>query len=314
MKKIASVILTISIILTAGIFALPANAADKVYYPELEGIGMFAMGDSYFGGSTLGKSVTWVNKLGEKYNMNYSNEGIGGSTMSDYVTTNNPMSTRIRKYKKIDADIVLLEGGRNDRSKLVPLGDVDSRDTKTFRGAINFMIDFVLEKNPEALIILVTVWKHSNTNSLGYSNITYADAMRDVAEYRNDPRVICLYAADAELTSVDMDDPRFRVKYCTKPDDVSHLNEKGMDLVLPNMEKFIAEAYINYLSYLNPPETTVEETTAVETTAPAVTAETTAAPETEPAQESGCRGFVSFSALPLIILGAYAVIRKKKNA
>ena len=37
----------------------------------LMGITMYAMGDSYFGGSSLGKEGTWVNMLGEKYGMNY---------------------------------------------------------------------------------------------------------------------------------------------------------------------------------------------------------------------------------------------------
>ena len=197
MKKLTSLLLILATLLA---FAVPVNASET-YYPELEGIEMLAMGDSYFGGSTLGKSVTWVNKLGNKYKMKYANHGIGGSTMSDFVTTNDPMVTRIQKFKNINADIVLLEGGRNDRSKLVPLGDKDSRDTKTFCGAINFMIDHVLEKNPEAFIILVTTWKHSNKNNAGYSNVTYADAMRNVAEHRNDPRIVCLYAADPATRS-----------------------------------------------------------------------------------------------------------------
>jgi hypothetical protein len=73
---------------------------------------MYAMGDSYFGGSTLGKSVTWVNKLGNKYKMNYVNYGIGGSTMSDFVTNKEPMVKRIVRMKRDDANIILLEGGK----------------------------------------------------------------------------------------------------------------------------------------------------------------------------------------------------------
>ena len=310
MKRLTSLLLILATLLA---FAVPVNA-EETYYSELEGIQMLAMGDSYFGGSSLGKSVTWVNKLGNKYKMDYANHGIGGSTMSDFVTTNEPMVKRITKFKKINADIVLLEGGRNDRSKLVPLGDKDSRDTKTFYGAINFMIDYVLEKNPEAFIVLVTAWKHSSKTTSGYSNITYANVMRDIAEYRNDPRIVCLYAADPELTGVDMDDAKFRAKYCIKPDDVSHLNDEGMNLVLPKMEKFIAEAYINYLNYLNAPETTEEITTepAPETTLAPVTEEvTTAAPVTEHAEEKGCGGFSTYAFLILLVCGA--CLRKKRT-
>ena len=113
-----------------------------------------------------------------------------------------------------------------------------------------------------------------------------------------------------------MDNPRFRAHYCIEPDDVSHLNDEGMNYVLPKIEKFIAEAYINYLNYLNPPATTEEETTAApETTAEATTeAITTAAPETEPAPtESGCGGFICFSGFTALICGACLVICKKRK-
>jgi hypothetical protein len=286
----------------------------------LMGITMYAMGDSYFGGSSLGKEVTWVNKLGNKYNMTYVNYGIGGSTMSDFVTNKDPMVKRITRMKKGDANVIFLEGGRNDRSQQVPLGDRDSRDTKTFYGAVNYMLDYFREKYPNALIILVTAWKHSGKTTSGYNNITYADVMKDIAEYRNDPHIVCFYAADPEISGVDMDDVKFRTKYCIKPDDVSHLNDEGMNYVLPIIEKYVAEEYTKYLNYLNPPATTEEETTAApEPTAEATTAshETTAAPETEPVTEptaeSGCGGFVSLTSITVLICGACLVICKKRK-
>lgn len=319
MKKLISLLLTATTLLCSVLFCIPVSAADEAYYPELEGLTMYAMGDSYFGGSSLGKEVTWVNKLGNKYNMEYVNYGIGGSTMSDFVTNKEPMVKRISRMKRGDANIVLLEGGRNDRSQQVPLGDRDSRDTKTFYGAVNYMIDFCREKYPNALIILVTAWKHSGKTTSGYNNITYADVMLDIANYRNDPHVVCLYAADPELTGVDMDDARFRAQYCIDADDVSHLNDEGMNYVLPKIEKFIAEAYIEFLNYLNPPATTEEETTAApETTAEVTTEEVTEAPVTDPAtepapEESGCGGFICFSGFTALICGACLVICKKRH-
>ncbi len=317
MKKLTSIFLALVMIAGTFAFCIPASAAEETYYPELEGLAMYAMGDSYFGGSSLGKDVTWVNKLGNKYKMDYVNYGIGGSTMSDFVLDKSPMVGRVSRMRKTDANIILLEGGRNDRSQQVPLGDRDSRDTKTFYGAVNYMLDYFLEKYPSALIILVTAWKHSGKTTSGYNNITYADVMKDIAEYRNDPRIVCLYAADPELTGVDMDDARFRAKYCITADDVSHLNDEGMNNVLPKMEKFIAEAYIDYLNYLNPPATTEEETTA----APETTVEETVdcgmpdytEPATEPVSETGCGGFVSLGGLTALICGACLVICKKRK-
>ena len=72
MKKLTSLLLLLSMIAGTVLFAIPVGA-QEAYYPELEGITMYAMGDSYFGGSSLGKDVTWVNKLGNKYKMNYEN-------------------------------------------------------------------------------------------------------------------------------------------------------------------------------------------------------------------------------------------------
>lgn len=319
MKKAISLLLSIIMIATVFPFILHASAESSTNeYPILEGVTMYAMGDSYFGGSSLGKDVTWVNKLGNKYKMDYINYGIGGSTMSDYVTTNSPMVTRIRSIRRTPADIILLEGGRNDLNKEVPLGELDSRDTKTFHGAINFMLDYLRERYPEAFIITITPWKYSSKKSNGYSNITYADAMRSVVEARKDPHIVCLYAADPEITGVDMDKPQFRMQYCIKPTDVSHLNDEGMNMVLPYMEKFIADAYSAFLEWKNPPETTLEETTLSETTAEATTAEETVdcgMPDntvTDPVAEKGCGGIVALSALTIIICGACLVIFKKK--
>lgn len=213
----------------------------------LMGITMYAMGDSYFGGSSLGKEATWVNLLGEKYGMDYVNYGIGGSTMSDYVTDRNPMVLRYTKMAKGDADIILLEGGRNDRTQKVPIGDLESRDSKTFMGSINIMLDGMLKTYPNVLIILITPWYHTGTvAATGLSNVDYADAMRSLAEHRNDPRIVCLYAADPDTIGVNMNDASFREKYCIKPSDVSHLNEEGMKMILPVMEQFIAAEYAKF--------------------------------------------------------------------
>lgn len=213
----------------------------------LMGITMYAMGDSYFGGSSLGKEATWVNMLGEKYGMHYINYGIGGSTMSDYVTDKNPMVLRYTRMEKGDADIILLEGGRNDRSKEVPIGDLESRDSKTFMGSINIMLDGMLKTYPNALIILVTPWYHTGkVAATGLSNVDYANAMRSLAEHRNDKRIVCLYAADPNTIGVNMNDANFRKQYCIKPDDVSHLNLDGMKYVLTYMEQFIASEYAKF--------------------------------------------------------------------
>ena len=43
-----------------------------------------------------------------------------------------------------------------------------------------------------------------------------------------------------------MNDANFRAQYCIKPDDASHLNVAGMNMVLPYMEQFIATEYAKF--------------------------------------------------------------------
>lgn len=217
------------------------------YHSILEGLTFYAMGDSYFNGSKIGTENTWVNRMGDRYGMTYENYGIGGSTMSAYVTNRNPMVNRYQNMAKGDADFILLEGGRNDRNVAAPLGNIDSRDPKTFYGAVNTMIDGMLETYPNALIILVTPWYTISPSSAdGKShNVIYANALRDLAEHRNSHRVVCLYAADKDATGVNMDDKNFRNTY-TIDADTSHLNLKGMMMVQPYMEKCIADALATF--------------------------------------------------------------------
>lgn len=227
---------------------LSADYRNSEFYSVLEGITMYAMGDSYFGGSSLGKSLTWVNQLGDIYGMTYKNDGIGGSTVSDFTTDRNPMVRRNSTEFASKANVILLEGGRNDRTVCVPMGTNTDTDTKTFLGALNTMIDKYLADCPDALIILVTPWYHTGAVAkTGFSNVDYANAMVALAEYRNDPRVTCINAADKDATGINMNDASFRKKYCIKEDDVSHLNEQGMAYILPFFEKQIAERYTAFL-------------------------------------------------------------------
>lgn len=226
---------------------LSADYRNSEFYSVLEGITMYAMGDSYFGGSALGKDLTWVNQLGDIYGMTYKNDGIGGSTVSDFTTDRNPMVKRNSTEFASKANVILLEGGRNDRNVGVPIGENTSKDTKTFLGALNTMIDKYLAECPDAMIILVTPWYNTGKASTGLSNVDYANAMVALAEYRNDPRVTCINASDKDATGINMDDASFRSKYCIKDNDVSHLNEAGMAYILPFFEKQIAERYSEFL-------------------------------------------------------------------
>lgn len=211
---------------------------DEFYISQLEGIKMKVIGDSYFGGSSLGKEAAWPSLLARKYKMDFINYGVGGSTVSNFVTDRRPMCERYKDMKS-GADIVIFQGGRNDFNQKVPLGDINSYDTKTFAGAVNVLIDGLEAKYPQALLIGVTAW-YVNDEMYHYSEM-----MKAICEKRG---IVCFDAANQKLSGVYMDDPVFRATYCLSPTDVSHLNHDGMMLVLPVFEKFIGEKYIEFVN------------------------------------------------------------------
>lgn len=298
------------------------------YYSLLEGLKMYAIGDSYFGGSQLGQHQTWVNLLGNKYGMTYHNYGIGGNTLasaSGIGSNQPPMYTRYTEMPQ-GGDIYIIEGGRNDRHYNVPFGKNDDTRGNTIKGAINVMIKGVRAKNPNALIVLVTPWSYKTEKGYLGTNNDYADAIRELAEYYNDPHIVCLYAADEKFTGINMADARCRAKYSIAANDVSHLNANGMYMVEPIFEKWIAEKYAALKSLTLEDTSKAEKftgavhdetTTTIETT-PAPTADTTAVPTpadttTAGSGKSGCGSAVPCGILALLLPMAAVVLRKKKQ-
>ena len=307
------------------------------YYDVLESINMYAIGDSYFGGSGLGNHQTWVNLLGYKYDMTFHNQGIGGNTMANDASgelggNQPPMWTRT-KLLPADGDIYFVEGGRNDRRYMVPFGNDTDKTGATYKGAINLIIDQILEMNPNAFIVCVTPWSYiseGSSNRLGTNN-DYADAMKEVVEYRNQKNVVCMYAADAEWTGIDMGNTATRQKYCLTASDVSHLNADGMYMILPIFEKWIAEQYAKYkgvtlvndkaaeLFYAEASNedivTSVEQDDTTNTPTQDDTANTpTQDDTTEALAKKSCGSFNAVAVMATVICGIFgsAIIIKKK--
>lgn len=232
-------------------FASISAAADWLlgetddYYPVLEGLKMYAIGDSYFGGADLSQHQTWVNLLGYEYGMTFHNFGLGGTTIGAYTpleANHPPMCVR---YKELptDGDIYFVEGGRNDRHYMVPFGTNTDQIATTFKGGLNIILNYLREKAPDALIVLVTAWSYKTESGYLGTNDDYAAAMRELAAYRNDSHIVCLNAADVSFSGINMSDTSCRAKYTQNGNDVSHLNADGMFMVKDRFEGWIAEQY-----------------------------------------------------------------------
>ena len=221
------------------------DSKKQQYYEVLEGLTINSIGDSYFAGNGMDQAFVWLNLMAKKYGQDMNNYGVNGSMVSNFTGTNNPMCLRYSQMKNNNANIILVEGGKNDYNQATPLGTVDSRDNKTYMGALNVIIDGLKTKYPDAMIVCVTPWNFTNTRNHTLVSKDYCEAMRAVAEKQG---VYCLYAYDYNVSGVDMTSEVFRQANCMKPSDVSHLNETGMKLVMPRFEKVLAEFYTEFLA------------------------------------------------------------------
>ncbi len=216
---------------------------DAYHCDALEGLTVNALGDSYFGGSGLPQAQIWLNLWAKKYGMEMHNYGIGGSTVT--YGGHEPMCVRYANMQNNNADIVILEGGRNDFNGQFPLGELSSEDITTYMGAWNVLIDGVREKYPNAMIVMISPWNFPYEGGKALQREDYIGAMRAVAEAQG------VYFIDASVkkdTGVDMESPYFRREYCKNENDVSHLNAEGMKLVMPNFDKLIAACYEDFLA------------------------------------------------------------------
>ena len=161
-------------------------------YDVLEGITLSVIGDSYVAGKGLAdESSVWPALLATKYNMVFKNYGMNGSTISNYAGANyNPMVERYDQIEENNPDIIIVEGGRNDYNRDVPMGEDKSLDTKTMKGAVRYLITGLQEMFSNTLIIGVTCWEVGGLpNEQGYTCSEYGEAFIEVCKSLNVPYI-----------------------------------------------------------------------------------------------------------------------------
>ena len=215
------------------------DSTDSVYNEKLEGITMALFGDSYLAGNRLRGEYTWASMLADKYDMTLYNHAIGGSTISDRVTTHTPLVLRWDNDCG-DPSIIVIEGGRNDSSQSIPIGSVEDGSTQTFCGALKFMLRNLRAKYPDAMIVGITSYNSVDNPA----TIKYAQAMKQLFEHYGFP---CIYAADPAVSGVDTSTETFRDQYMELPTDYSHLNYRGHMMALPYFEAAMTKCYVDFL-------------------------------------------------------------------
>lgn len=116
------------------------------------------------------------------------NHGIGGTCVAGDGVNAMWQDTRINALDS-DPDVVLFTGGTNDWQTNITMGDISSVDTNTFYGACKTVLEKLISKYPNKLILTATpIWGKSPIlssakNNQGYTIGDYAKALQECSRY-----------------------------------------------------------------------------------------------------------------------------------
>lgn len=164
----------------------------KSFISPLFGKKIVFLGDSITAGYELPNYVTWCNKVGEKYSMDYYNYGINSNPIAKTTADTSGLQPMVIRYADMvdGADYVVVEGGANDRAFSVTLGTDDSTDITTFKGALNVLIDGLYTKYPKAKIVFLTPWYRIGNSTPNGANLyekDYVGAMLQICANHSVP-------------------------------------------------------------------------------------------------------------------------------
>ena len=163
----------------------------------LTGIRVLGLGDSLLCGHLEGNAASWFDAMGRKYGMTYYNFAVSGETVaySDQAKAEHGAASMVRRQEAIiekvqDPDLIILEGGTNDKGDNIPIGEDSDYEDTSFKGALNIMIDRFQEAYPDALIVCMTPyrWTNGETNALGLTYSDYSQAMKEICSLQG---VLC---------------------------------------------------------------------------------------------------------------------------
>ncbi|MBQ8717595.1 MAG: SGNH/GDSL hydrolase family protein [Clostridia bacterium] len=202
-------------------------------YNILNGKKIVAIGDDYLRGGATGDENTWLSLLASRYDMLYYNYSMNGSTMA--AITGAPSIAESYSDMVDGADVVILSGGKNDLLSNIPVGVLNTNDPTVYYGAVKTVVDGLMAKYPDAVIVCVTPWEED----------AYNTALATYAESLNDTRV-CAIRANKDMP-VFMGDDTYKSLYAQEFNGLNLLNPAGNRLVMPLFEAMIGSAYRNHL-------------------------------------------------------------------
>lgn len=215
---------------------------------------MVVCGDSLVYGSRIGNYPTWCTWIAAKYRMTLVNAGINGSSIAELtpeqITANggdehDPIVNRYNALLQAnkDADIIVYEGGANDRTQNVPLGDVTSTTKTEFCGAINRIINGTRIICPKAKVFFISIpWRWTELNSLNLNEADYAEAMTAVCAAKSIPCRNPCFDGDIDFRNSSIAawaDEGLWPNVVNPPAANRHYSPEAYQWIMPRIEKFI---------------------------------------------------------------------------
>ncbi len=236
--RFLALLLALSLFLT-----VPAGALDSMTEVRdgLEGKTILVLGDSFTAGYGLVfREQDWSYVIAGARNMTLLDFSISGSSIGAGPRSLYPMVVRcLMLPEDVSPDIVLLQGGSNDFTKGIPLGEMGSWDPETFYGAVNLTISTLREKYPDALIAGFTPWAGDETrNREDQVQQDYVDAMLEIFGSLGLP---CYDASNMDASGVRMPQDGFRSLYSLRPTDWYHLNALGHASFAPTFARWLED-------------------------------------------------------------------------
>ena len=208
---------------------------------NLKGLKINFLGDSITEGHGCSAVETrFTSKIAAEYGAITRNYGIGGTRLARQTKpSENPrhdldFPSRVAEMDP-DADLIVVFGGTNDFGHGdAPFGTSEDRTADTFCGALHELYTSLLEKYPEAVIMVMTPLHRSSEhepNMHGKVLADYVSAIRAAAEHYSLP-VLDLWAVSGIQPAV----PVMKEKFM--PDGL-HPNDAGHVILTNKIVKFI---------------------------------------------------------------------------
>ena len=209
---------------------------------ELKGKKIAFLGDSITEGcGTTGEDATFWRILGRETGAEVFGYGIGGTriarqtTERDDLAADSCFSYRYRLMED-DADIVLVFGGTNDYGHGdAPMGGMADRCEDTFYGACHCLLSGLLDKYPDAVILVATPLHRADEAALNpFTHLgleDYVRALKQTAAYYSLP-LLDFYS----MSGIQPAHPACRERLC--PDGI-HPNARGHRLLAQRLAGFL---------------------------------------------------------------------------